>query len=201
MEIRNTIEILKKGGIVVYPTETFYAIGCLISFSHSIKKIFQIKKRPYNKPLPVVIGDLSQLWDLTDFKAPIFLKIINIFWPGPLSILVPAKKNISNHLLDTDGHLCVRMTPHPIAKKLCLETNSPIVSTSANLSGKPAVNLPHLLDKSIIKSADYTILSPPYPSGGTPSTIIKILTSNKVKLLRSGAISKKELEKLNFEVV
>ncbi len=201
MDIKNTIEVLKKGGVVVYPTETFYAIGCLICFSNSIKKIFQIKKRPYDKPLPIIIGDLSQLWELTDFKSPTLLKIINNFWPGPLSILVPAKKNICNHLLDPNNHLCVRMTSHPVARKLCLKTNSPIISTSANLSGKPAVSLPHLLDKNIIKSADYTLLSPPYPSGKAPSTIIKILTPNKIKLIRQGAISKKELEKLNFDVV
>ena len=198
---KNTIEILKKGGVIIYPTETFYAIGCIIYKEKAVKKIFEIKKRPIYKPLPVIIGDKSHLEKITKYDHPLFLKLIEKFWPGPLSVLVPAVKGISPFLLNEKHLICVRMSSHPIAKKLSNLTDSPIVATSANLADNPPVCKPEDLDKEIIKQVNHIITSPPFPKGDAPSTIIEIIGPKKVKILRPGAISKKKLEELNIEVV
>ncbi len=201
MMVEKAIKVLKKGGVIIYPTETFYAVGCVIYNRSGIKRIFDLKKRDFKKVLPIIIGDLSQLKYFTDTNNFTFLKLIDIFWPGPLSILVPGIREIPTELMDSRGFVCVRMTPHPIAKKLCVALKAPLISTSANISGEAPVSDPCLLDKGIVGKVDIVITDPPFPEGICPSTVVEILDFNELKILREGCITMSDLKRQGFRVV
>ena len=192
---------LLRGGLVIYPTETLYALGCLATLHPAVERVHAAKGRPADKPLPLIIAD----WDM----AGRFLRLDNPglalarkFWPGPLSIVTQVDEGISPLARDQAGRSAVRMTPHVIAARLCQEAGAPLVSSSANRSGHPPVSRPGDLDPELVRQSGALVLeATPWPEGGPPSTLVRMLGANAVQVLRAGAISAQEIVSSGFEVI
>ncbi len=184
--IGRAIAVLKRGGLVVYPTETAYALGGDATNADAVKKIFAAKKRDPSKPLPLIVHD-----DTTANRSVLvdsFSRVLmNAFWPGPLTLIVKAKNSSMNGVASRTGEVAVRVSPHPVARALAKALGRPIVSTSANRSGggthyRIAGALADLgtLPDLVLDAGPL----PPRP----PSTIVRC-RAGRCDILRSGPIS------------
>ncbi len=113
------VEVLRNGGLAVYPTETLYAVGCRADMAESVRAVSVLKARPQAKPLPLVIGGMDELAGVCGEVGPVTRKLMDRFWPGPLSILVPAVESLAPGVSDDLGRTSVRWTDHPVAAQLC----------------------------------------------------------------------------------
>ena len=138
-KLRQAVSTLEDGGIIAYPTEAIYGIGCDPEDDDSLLELLWLKQRPPEKGLILIAADFNQLQDyIAPLPAEVLSKLLQS-WPGPNTWLVPVKPDVSPLLTGGRDTLAVRVTDHPIAAALCREFGGPIVSTSANLTGlKPA---------------------------------------------------------------
>ena len=123
------------------------------------------------------------------------------FWPGPLSIIVDVAPAVSSLAKDIHGRSAVRMSPHPVAMRLCAEAGGPLVSSSANLSGRPPACRPEDLDQELLRNSGALVVdAQPWPAGGLPSTLVEIVDEHCVRIVRAGAVSAGEIAACGFEV-
>jgi L-threonylcarbamoyladenylate synthase len=132
----DVIQILSHGGIIAYPTEAVYGLGCDPFNDDAIQRLLTIKKRSYAKGLIVIASEWSQLEFLVEPIADEQMAQVLATWPGPFTWLFPAKSSLSNWLCGLHDTIAVRVTAHPIAKELCQAYGKPIISTSANHEGQ-----------------------------------------------------------------
>jgi len=198
--LHDLLKAMKTGGVVVYPTGTLYAIGCDATIEAACKRVVEIKGRPERMPLPLIIGGMDMLEIVTDERPEALQSLVSSFWPGPLSILVKALPHLPDLLSDDEGYTSVRWSGHPFAAELSRRLGKPIVSTSANVSGKPPVALPEDVDPFLLEKADAAYFDPPWPKGGKPSTVIRMLDSSRLEVLREGAVTLKMLCDKGFTV-
>lgn len=192
---------LQRGGLVIYPTETLYALGCLATLHPAVERVYAAKGRPADKPLPLIIADWEMAGRFLRLDDP-GLALARKFWPGPLSIVTQVDSSISPLAKDQAGRSAVRMTPHVIAARLCQEAGAPLVSSSANRSGHPPVSRPGDLDPELVRQSGALVLeATPWPGGGAPSTLVRMVGANAVQVLRAGAISAEEIVSSGFEVI
>lgn len=188
--IRLAVDMLQRGGIVAYPTETFYALGVKFDLEESLKKLYKIKNRPLEKALPLIIGNTELLYLLTDSINATAISLMKKFWPGPLTLVFPAKGNLSNYITAGTYKIAVRIPGESFALRLAKRANFPITATSANTSGNPpaqeAKTVTYYFDDKIDLLVDGG-----HTPGGSPSTIVDV-TGDEIKILREAAI-KKEL--------
>jgi L-threonylcarbamoyladenylate synthase len=188
------------GDVVVYPTETLYALGCDGTSEAACDKVMAIKARSAVKPLPLIIGGVDMLGLVTDDRPAALLQLASAFWPGPLSILVKALPTLPACLSDEDGYTSVRWSGHPFASELSRRLRRPIVATSANLSGQAPVALPEDLSPQLVERVGAVYVDPPWPKGGKPSTVIRVLGSTRLEVIREGAVGVKKLCDKGFSV-
>lgn len=193
-EIKEIATEIKKGKIVIFPTETVYGIGTNALDEQACNKIFEIKGREKEKPLIVLISDKNMLNTIAKEINEIEKKLIEKFWPGPLTIVLQKKENIPYIVTAGKEEVSVRMTSGKIAQKLVQEADIPIVAPSANLSGKPTGVNPKDIVKDFEDTADYMIDCGIIESELT-STVVKVI-ENKIHVIREGKIKKEELEKI-----
>ena len=134
---RRAVMILRAGGIVAYPTESVYGIGCDPWNRAGVARVFAVKRRPVRKRCILIAADPGQLASLVDVHAPRFLRFASRYWPGPVTLVAPARVGAPAWLVDADGTLAARVTNHPVAGGLCASFRGPLISTSANRSGCP----------------------------------------------------------------
>ena len=186
-----TVEALKKGSIVAYPTETFYGLGVKFDIEDSLKKLYEIKKRARDKAMPLIFSDkrlLPYVAKSPNQKAILFMEE---FWPGPLTLILRAKKNISRYITSGTGRVAVRIPGESFALSLAQRAPFFITATSANLSGMIPAQDADSVARYFGDKIDIVIDGGPTP-GGLPSTLVD-LTGRKVRILREGAISKELL--------
>ncbi|NQU17719.1 MAG: threonylcarbamoyl-AMP synthase [Candidatus Saganbacteria bacterium] len=128
-QINKAVEILTKGGVIIFPTETVYGIGCAYDDQKAIDRIYEIKKRPKDKPLQILVADKKQLDELVAEIPKEARELIDKNWPGPVTIIVAASRG---------GTIGIRMPDHPIVLQIIKELGKPLAATSANISGEPA---------------------------------------------------------------
>ena len=138
---------LRSGGIWAFPTETFYGLGCSLFDADAVRRVYQLKRRPVQRPLPVLAGGMEQLAALVRLdEAP--RGLLEQFWPGPLTVLLSPLPGTASRLPDQvcgpTGKLAIRLTPHPLTARLSREAGAPLTCSSANLSGQPAARLARL---------------------------------------------------------
>jgi L-threonylcarbamoyladenylate synthase len=136
-QINDAVRILQRGGVIAYPTEAVYGLGCDPNNHQAVERLLAIKQRSRDKGLILIAADFQQL---APFLAEIDISLkekILATWPGPVTWLWPAKPAVSGLLRGKHDTLAVRVTAHPLATALCRGFGGPLVSTSANLSGKP----------------------------------------------------------------
>jgi L-threonylcarbamoyladenylate synthase len=185
-KIRQAVEILRRGGICAYPTETFYGLGVDVTNDAAIKRLFDVKRRDYGNPVAVIVSDREMLASIVN-EIPEKAKILmDVFWPGPLTMLFATNEKISRRLTTNTGKIGIRVSSHPVASALTRELGRPLTTTSANLSGfPPSLNVRHLKSyfggkiDAIIDSGELM------PSGG--STVVEV-TEDKLAVIREGVI-------------
>ena len=126
---------MKKGGVILYPTETIYGLGCNAFDEQAVARIFTIKGRPDTKPVLVLVRNLTMLKSIVDDIPPVAVKLMEKFWPGPLMIIFNTRKILNSLLTAGTGKIGVRIPGNKFCIKLLREAKTPIVSTSANISG------------------------------------------------------------------
>ncbi len=194
-KIKTAANIIKKGGVVVFPTETVYGIGANVFNERACKKIFEIKKRPSENPLIVHISDESMLDDITKKIPSAANKLIKRFWPGPLTLIFRKKKKIPDVVTSGLDTVAVRMPSDKIALELIKMSGTPIAAPSANVFGfVSATEFNHVKeDFSKESDIDFTL-----PGGrtkhGLESTIIDV-TKKIPLILRFGAVTVEDIEK------
>lgn len=184
-------EKLAQGEIVAFPTETVYGLGGNAKLQDSVRKIYEAKGRPSDNPLIVHVATLEQVRDICTEIHPIAQKLIDTFWPGPLTLVLPSRGEVSNAVTAGLSTVAVRMPSHPVARALILASNLPIAAPSANRSGRPsptrADHVFHDLDGSIAG-----ILDGGETGVGVESTVVDC-TTTPITILRPGGISKEQL--------
>jgi L-threonylcarbamoyladenylate synthase len=185
--------MLKQGGVAIYPTETFYAIGVVPTLAEAVERIFTIKGRDFRKALPLIASDRQAVLRAVSEWPEIAERLADAFWPGPLTLILPAAKNIPPALHAGTGKIAVRISSLPIASLLAESTGGLIVSTSANMAGRPAPSSPGTISPSLLEEVDGVLDYGDLP-GGLPSTIVDV-TAHPVTLVRTGAIEWDAIQK------
>ena len=184
------IEALQAGELVVYPTETFYAIGADPFSSAALRRLFGVKQRDADRPVALIAADTAMAFSIAREVPLDARRLAESFWPGPLTLVLPARNNVAPELIGPDG-VGVRVSPHPVARALSAGLARPITATSANLSGDPPASTLDLAQTSLAEKVKV------YLEGGkltasAPSTLIAVSASGW-KMLREGAISKNQI--------
>lgn len=134
--LNQAIRIIKSGGVIAYPTEAVYGLGCLPENFPAVKKILHLKQRQMHKGLILVAADVSQLEQYISFPNQAVRKQVLDTWPGPVTWILPAKPAVPVWIRGNHASVAVRVSNHPLVRELCSKTG-PIVSTSANPTGRP----------------------------------------------------------------
>ena len=178
-------EYLEKGGVVIYPTETAYGIGCDATNSEAVDLIFKIKQRPRELTLPVIFGDLIMAKKYVSFNDQ-EMELAKKYWPGPLTLVVVAKSGLASGCLAKDGTVALRVPGNVLAQKLSLQLGKPIVSTSANLTGQEEIYSVQELQNKFGEEI-YVVNGGILPQH-LPSTIVRINKNGETQVLRQGEI-------------
>ncbi len=191
--LKLAVDILKNGGVIVFPTETVYGVGTLLDNEDSIKRIYEIKGRDFKKPLLIHISKMAYAFDLARHVPDKASDLMKTFWPGPISIVLEASCVVPRSAISYGYTVGLRMPSNKFFKDLG-DLVGPIAATSANLSGQKdpltcADAYSYLKD-----SVDLYVDDGPVEKG-LPSTVID-MTANPPKILRIGAISLEEIEKV-----
>ncbi len=182
---------IKGGGVIAYPTETFYGLGVKFDSSAALENLCRLKCRSRDKALPLIIGQKRMLGLIASSVTESAERLIEKFWPGPLTLLLPAKANISDKLTAKTGKIAVRIPGESFALDLARSLGFPITATSANISGMPpAADIDDVV--SYFGDAIDLIIDCGKTPGGKPSTIVDA-SGVKVRILRAGAISEEEI--------
>ena len=186
---------LKEGKIVVFPTDTVYGIGTNAYDKEACKKIYEIKGRPKNKPLSILISNISMLKEVVEDISSIEQKLIDAFWPGPLTIKFKKREGILPNIVSaSDEYIRVRLVNEGVIYKLIETSGVPIVAPSANLSGSFTGTKIENIVKELGGKVDY-ILDCGDIESDTVSTIVQV-EDGQVLIIREGKIEKEELEKV-----
>jgi len=182
--------VLDSGGVIAFPTDTFYGLGADPFNPEAISKIFRIKLRPADKPLLVLIHSPDQVDRLTDQITPLAKLLMRLFWPGSLTLLFKAAPGLPRELTAGTGKVGVRLPAHLFTLQLLEGLDCPLTAPSANISGaREPVTAGEVVSAGAL---DVVVDGGPAP-GGKPSTILDA-TTNPPTLIREGAVSRKDLQ-------
>jgi L-threonylcarbamoyladenylate synthase len=182
--VHQASKVIINGGIVGFPTDTVYGLGCDPESRAAVERLFRIKDRE-KKPVPVLCASLAGASVLVEFGEPA-LKLADKYWPGPLTLVLPLKANLPNQLHQDTRWLGVRVPNHPGCLELIRSVGGWITGTSANLSGMPSSRSAQEVARSLGDRIDLVLDGGPL--AGTESTVIKVDGSD-VEVLRRGTIS------------
>jgi L-threonylcarbamoyladenylate synthase len=187
------LKTYRNGGVIAYPTESFYGLGVDPLSEEAIKGLFRLKGRPTNKPIPVIIGDMSMLEDtLTEEPGSLARRIMEQYWPGPLTIILKAKKGLPSQLTAGSGSIAVRIPGRPVTRGLVAAIGAPLTTTSANPAAATPATTPEMITDYFGADIDIIIDAGTLP-GGLPSTIIDLRTDKPI-LIREGQIPFSEIK-------
>ncbi|MCP4520299.1 MAG: threonylcarbamoyl-AMP synthase [Cytophagales bacterium] len=183
-EIQKALEVLNNGGIIVYPTDTIWGIGCDATNPEAVKKVYELKERDDSKALVVLIHELGQLYNYVQ-KVPEIAWDIVEFAETPLTVVYPQAKNIAHNLVAEDNSVAIRWCKDEFCQKLMQRFKRPLVATSANISGEPSPKGFADISETVLERADYVVnwrkeeLNNP-----NPSKIISLGVDGEFKLIR-----------------
>jgi L-threonylcarbamoyladenylate synthase len=192
-QVQLAIDILKRGGIVAFPTDTVYGLGASSLIGPAVERIYRVKRRPGNLPLPLLLSDISQMEGVAEAIPQIAWILARRFLPGGLTLILPKATSVPGFIAP-GGTVAVRIPNHPIPLEIVRGLGSPITGTSANLSGRPSALTADEVGAQLGDSVDFIIDGGRCP-GGVESTVVD-LTAEPPAILREGAIPRKVLEKL-----
>jgi L-threonylcarbamoyladenylate synthase len=183
-EIKKAVEILRNGGIILYPTDTVWGIGCDATNSESVEKIYKLKRRSDSKSMLVLVDSADRISRHVKQIPNLAADLIELS-DTPLTIIYPQAVNLAPNLIAEDGTTGIRVVRHEFCKQLIFALNRPIVSTSANISGEKPPQKLNEVDDEIKNNVDFIVNSifegkPTYK----PSAIIKLGLQNEVEVIR-----------------
>jgi L-threonylcarbamoyladenylate synthase len=194
LQVDRAIEILKKGGIVAYPTDTVYGLGGDAFNIEAIKRIYKVKQRAGDMPLPILLADAAQLADVVADVPEIARRLIKRFWPGGLTLVMAKKASVPDIITAGSDKVAVRIPDHPIPLSLIKGLGRPVVGTSANISGKPNPLTAEEVRRQLDEEVDLIIDGGRCP-GGLESTVVDV-TGEAPAILRRGIIGEEEIKKV-----
>ncbi|MGN1297568.1 MAG: L-threonylcarbamoyladenylate synthase [Clostridia bacterium] len=194
-ELKEAAEVIKQGGIVIFPTETVYGIGTNGVDSKAIEKLYKIKERPYNKPISLLVSDIHMVNLVAKDITNLEYKLMKKFFPGPLTMILKKRDIVPDILTAGQNTIGVRIPSGKIARKLIEYVGKPIATSSANISGKPSkTNMKNMM-KEFKEQVDYFIDSGESEIG-IASTVIQVIDGIP-NILREGSISIEEIKKVS----
>ena len=183
-DIKNAIEVMKRGGVILYPTDTVWGIGCDATNEEAVAKVYKIKKRDDSKALICLVDSDGRLqryvrdvpdvaWNLMEYATK------------PTTVIFDRAVNLAANLIAEDGSIAMRITKEAFSKELCYRFQKPIVSTSANISGQPAAANYCDIAEELLHAVDYVCFSRRQEhKPHTPSSIIKLKNDGEIKIIR-----------------
>lgn len=183
-EIRHCVELLLKGKVIIYPTDTIWGLGCDATNARAIDKLFKIKNRPENKSLIILVDSVERIKDYVCNVPPITADLIGAA-KKPLSIIFDKGKNLAKNV-SADETVCVRVVGDGFCGKLIKALGRPITSTSANMSGEPSPKTFGDISEKLKNASDYVVeLYRDVAKSPKPSTIIRLHDNNEFDIIRS----------------
>lgn len=192
--LKEPAQIIKKGGIVIFPTETVYGIGTNGLDKNAIKKLYEVKQRPLNKPISLLVNNIEMVEKIAKNITEVEYKLMERFFPGPLTIILEKRDIVPDILTSNTNTIGIRMPSGEIAKKLIEFAGVPIATSSSNISGKPSGTNITDIKKDFEGKID-CFIDNGESELGIPSTVIRII-DNIPHILRQGAISEEEIRKV-----
>jgi L-threonylcarbamoyladenylate synthase len=187
MEINNEVfkahEIIKEGGIILYPTDTVWGIGCDATNPEAVAKIYKLKKRAESQSMIVLMNGDKMMYNVFKEIPEVAWQIIELS-ENPTTLILDKPRNVAANLIAPDNTLGIRIVKEPFCFKLLEKMKKPLVSTSANISGQPTPKSFKEISPEIIKGVDYIVNLDRDKIAGKPSTIIKLTNDSQVKVIR-----------------
>jgi len=188
--LAEAVAALHAGEVIIAPTDTLYGLLADAAHAGAVAKIFTMKGRASQASLPLICADREQAEQWVRFDA-LAQRLAEQFWPGPLTLVLPATEQAPAHLPAADGTLALRVPAHDFCRKLAQALGCPLTATSANRSGQPPAQQVSELDNALIRDAALVLDAGPCPRT-QPSTLVKT-EAGKVHILRHGAIGEQEI--------
>ena len=190
--ISDALAALAAGEAIVYPTETFYALGVDALSSNALDRLFAIKGREAGKPVALIAADTAMAFAVAREVSAEALLLAEAFWPGPLTLVLPARTGIPAALIGADGGVGVRVSSHPVARALAAGLRGPLTATSANLAGEPPAVEPEVARRALGGKVK-VFVEDGRLAGGAPSTVVAVDRAG-MRVLRPGAVSERQLD-------
>ena len=183
-EVAKALKVIQEGGIILYPTDTIWGIGCDATNTEAVKKIFKLKQRDEAKSMIILLDTANKLESYITDLNPLAYDLID-YAENPLTLVMPGAKNISPALIAADGSVGIRVAKHPFCEQLIQRLRKPLVSTSANISGSPSPQYFSQIEDEIIKGVDYVVdLDQQSMEIKNPSTIMRLAPDGRFEFLR-----------------
>jgi len=182
-EINKTVQELRSGGVILYPTDTVWGLGCDPTNVVAVRKLCKVKKREFGRPLIVLIQDIGQLYDYVQRVPDVAWDILE-YSEKPLTMILPGGKGLAKEVLGEDGSVAIRLLKEGFGFDLLRRFNKGLVSTSANVSGEPTPRLYKDLSKQILDGVDYIVNCRYDTTKGKASRIIKVGLNGEYQLIR-----------------
>lgn len=184
-DIKNCIAVLQNGGIILYPTDTVWGIGCDATNEKAVEKIYAVKKRNEEKSMIILVSEEKEILQYTDHPEPVIFDYIKGIHK-PTTVIYQSAKNLAKNLVNKDGSVGIRIVNDYFCRELIKQFGKPIVSTSSNISGYPPPAFFEDIDTQIKNGVDYIVqhrrddLTP-----ASPSTVIKLGADGQIQILRN----------------
>ena len=186
-DIKNAVETMRKGGVILYPTDTVWGIGCDATNSEAVKRVYEIKQRDDSKALICLVDSDARMQRYFRTVPDVAWQLIDSLKDGgkPTTLILDGAVNLAENLIADDGSVGIRITDEPFSKELCYRFQKAIVSTSANISGEPAAQNYCDIDPRVLEAVDYVCWSRRQEhKPHTPSSIIKLGRGGEVQIIR-----------------
>lgn len=190
-EIASAAGALARGGVVAFPTETYYGLAVNPFVAGALDRLFALKQRAADKPVLVLIDELARLGELVREVPPLYQALMTRFWPGPLTLIFPGRSGLPGLLTDGSGTIGIRLSSQPLACRLAAAAGGVITGTSANPGGAPAASTADEV-RAYFPADRLEILDGGRTRGGLGSTIVSA-EGGRLRLIRSGAVPFSEL--------
>ena len=186
-DIRQAVETMRKGGVILYPTDTVWGIGCDATNAEAVKRVYEIKQRDDSKALICLVDSDARMQRYIRHVPDVAWQLIDSLSDGgkPTTLILDGAINLAPNLIAEDGSIGIRITNEPFSKELCYRFQKAIVSTSANISGEPAAQNYRVIDQRILDAVDYVCWSRRQEhKPHTPSAIIRLRENGEVTIIR-----------------
>jgi L-threonylcarbamoyladenylate synthase len=186
------VEVLRAGGVIAYPTETLYGLGADALNPDAVLRVYEIKGRHSRQALPVIVADREMLAQVASRIPPAAIRLAETFWPGPLTLVLPARRDLPAALLGGGDTIAVRVSGSLLCCELSRMLGRPVTATSANLSGEPDLRTAEEIEQVLGDRVDLILDAGP-ARGTRPSTVVDC-SGEKLRILRVGVIPPEELK-------